>query len=374
MRPMLVIIPFNLPWDHTADYTHQTSEILSRNHTVVCYMCKEAKSVKECVIHKDKRMFLNTYKKQYLYFPLYILPFRRFRFIDRINIVINVCILRALMWWKFRREAFVKKIIWTFDPEQTFLIKQFGSSYETVYDCVDYHGGQLEKALIATCAHFFVNSHVLYRLHRKQRRDAILVPQGFRLSDFLSFSIKRRKNSKPIIGYVGGINNRLDYALLHNLVQRTPEYEYMFIGPIQTQGDKHFETTIQPQIDTLFSYANVHHVANVPKKDIPSIIERFDVAIIPYRADALYNRYSYPTKVFEYFYMGKPVVATPIDELKRYPRYVRIGATADEWMRQISNLFMSSWSDSYIHEQRRLASANSWEEKIHTIIRNIKKD
>ena len=36
--------------------------------------------------------------------------------------------------------------------------------------------------------------------------------------------------------------------------------------------------------------------------------------------------------------MGKPVVSTPIEELKAFPTFVKIGNTAEEWEKHIKTL------------------------------------
>lgn len=71
--------------------------------------------------------------------------------------------------------------------------------------------------------------------------------------------------------------------------------------------------------------------------------------------------------LFEYFYMGKPVVSTPIEELKRFPKYVKIGKDYKEWERIIEDFLSKPWPKNYQMEQRKLAEENSWENKINTI-------
>lgn len=380
---MLIVIPFDLPWEHTADYAHQTARELAKGHTVICYMQKDAQSVKEYIRHHAHSLFwVNHVHNMYLYYPLYLLPFRRFQFIELLNSSMNVFIMRTLIWIKFSTKAFYKKILWIFYPEYVWMIPIFGNSYESVYDCVDYHIGsspykkrrelvrRWEHALIQQCTYFFVNSHVLFDIHKKKRADISLVPQGFRLDVFKDGRQREKQTitTKPIIGYVGGINFRLDYSLLLQLISKTPEYLYCFVGPIQENDKIFFDAHIKAKLDRLFLLPNVQHVEALAKEEMPAIISSFDVAIIPYDAKQEFNSFCYPMKLFEYFYMGKPVVSTSIKELKRFPKFIKFGDSVEEWEKNIREFLSKSWPESYKSEQRRLAIKNSWENKVDTII------
>ena len=74
-------------------------------------------------------------------------------------------------------------------------------------------------------------------------------------------------------------------------------------------------------------------------------------------------------KLFEYFYLGKPVISTPIEELKRFPKFVKIGKTAKEWEKHIKFLLSKPWP--YQKEQKKLAKENSWKSKIEVISKII---
>ncbi len=66
-------------------------------------------------------------------------------------------------------------------------------------------------------------------------------------------------------------------------------------------------------------------------------------------------------KIFEYFYLKKPVVSTPIEELKRFQPYVKIADNADKFSKEIKKILKDGWSKEYAQKQRELAIDNSWE-------------
>jgi len=72
-------------------------------------------------------------------------------------------------------------------------------------------------------------------------------------------------------------------------------------------------------------------------------------------------------KIFEYFYPGKPVVSTPILELKRLQPYVKIAKNAEEFKEEIKKILKEGWPKEYQQKQKKMAIANSWENKIEKI-------
>lgn len=354
------IIPFLLPWDWSADYQRQTALELSKNHLVICYM------------HQENSFFLkknnNTAKYPELkniifHIPKHKIPFKRFQYIDHLNITQQILNLA---------KQNNPSLIWIFDPFFHFLTKQ--NKVTTLYDCVDYHSGssappqqQWESQLIQNANFYTVNSHILAKLHSKIRKPDAIVPQGFRIEDFKKppYTIHKFPKNKPLIGYVGAINSRMNLDILIPLIKNNPQWNFVIWGPKQIfKTDSHQQII---KINKLLNLPNIIHGCSYNKKEVPSIIKQFNVAIIPYDIKQPFNKYCYPMKLFEYFYMGKPVISTPIEELKQFSEFVKIGNTAQEWAIHIKFLLSKPWSEKNKIEQKKLAIENSWEKKIAKI-------
>ena len=89
--------------------------------------------------------------------------------------------------------------------------------------------------------------------------------------------------------------------------------------------------------------------------------------MIPYDISQDFNRYCYPMKLFEYFYLGKPVVSTDILELRNFPGLVAIGNTSDDWGKAIKKILSKEWSMKNKKLEKRLSMENSWQMKISKI-------
>jgi glycosyltransferase involved in cell wall biosynthesis len=137
-------------------------------------------------------------------------------------------------------------------------------------------------------------------------------------------------------------------------------------GPVQEAETKDIKQTNQ-QIAKLKTLNNVIFGQSTDRREIPNIIKQFDVCMIPYDTKLASVRYSYPMKLFEYFYLGKPIVSTPIVELKNLTKYVKIGRSPQEWQDLIRSVLTPTWSKQLQAEQNKMAIANSWERKISAI-------
>lgn len=381
----IIVIPFNLPWEWTTDYYNQTAITLANSgNTVICFLWQDALSLNE---HFQKKIYptvLSVYRQNiYIYRPIHILPFRRFKRISELNLVINVLIVKFLISFLNRRRH-KRQFLWIFDPGFYPLLRFFGNDYYSIYDCVDYYQGssfnkntlstikKFERSMLLKCNKVFVITNQLYKIHSNIRSQIKIVPQGFRIEQFVLCRSKSPNHGKGniIIGYIGGINDRLDYVLLLNLVKQMPKIQFTFCGQKQFLSSQ-FNYYEKNYLLKLFNFPNVQYLKNIDKTEIPNILSTFSIGIIPYNKNQSFNKYCFPMKLFEYFYMGIPVISTPIEELRRFPTYVKISSTAAEWEHNIIELLSKPWPISYKREQRKLAIANSWEQKIKVISKYI---
>lgn len=125
---------------------------------------------------------------------------------------------------------------------------------------------------------------------------------------------------RPRVGYVGGLHRHVDTELLHEVVRRMPDVQFVFVGP-KVSGDWAVEA--EP---------NAHFIGRRSYEDLPAYIDGFDACVIPYRRSA-FTETVWPTKLHEYLARGKPCVSTPLAEVELLgyaPEAVRIGRTSDE--------------------------------------------
>jgi hypothetical protein len=275
--------------------------------------------------------------------------------------------------------------LWIFDPIFWFYpkIKKIYPKVISIYDCVDYVWQKdkvlrkklqdFEKRLICGVDYFFVNSRILKKIHSKLRHPNAVVPQGFRLSDFEKPKETKIKfpRVKPIVGYVGSIDHRLDMGLLEKVFKSNRNLLFILWGPIQEKGEVSSKI-IKKRLSVFKSMSNVIVGKSNDRRELPNIISQFDVGMIPYDTTQGSVRFSYPMKVFEYFYMEKPVISTPVEELGLFPEYIKISNSFRQWKIDINSLLDKSKKQKQ-KNLRKLSVDNSWKNKITVIFNTINK-
>jgi len=384
IKKHVVIIPFNLPWEWSTDYTNQTAFVLSKKNTVVSYMWAESYSLKEYTKKRKLPTLIKRYAKNlYLFYPLFLIPGRRFPVIHFLNERMNVIFLKIFVGYLSLITKPVGKILWIFDPNNRFSIDLLGKGWKVIYDCVDYFQGTVsnpqqkavikknEARLTKEADLVTANSMVLQKYLKTLRKDVYLVPQGFRVEDFKkkATQVQSIAMPKPIIGFAGAVNHRIDYDLLLPLAQRNPSWSFVVWGPVLEREKVTEKKWVKMQ--KLLKLPNVTTGFIKDRRKLPGIFSQFDITMIPYDMSQDFNLYCYPMKLFEFFYLGKPVVSTDILELRRFPDLVKIGKSYKEWEKIINGILVKSWPQKYRQTAKRLAMANSWVKKIESISSHI---
>jgi len=172
LEKKLIIIPYDLPKNWSADFIYQTQNILFKKNLVIAFLWEEALSIKEIFLKKFNfgESFHYWQKGAGVIYirPIHLLPFRRFHSIKNFNLFLNIIWLKILIALKKINKK--GKILWLFHPDFWFLPKIFGKSYLTIYDCVDFFTSKdkeeclkrKEVKLLKNADEVFVNSNVLY--------------------------------------------------------------------------------------------------------------------------------------------------------------------------------------------------------------------
>jgi glycosyltransferase involved in cell wall biosynthesis len=160
-----------------------------------------------------------------------------------------------------------------------------------------------------------------------------------------------RQFQKPVIGYFGNIEKRIDYEMMKEVAQKNQDKNFVFAGPIQKEWVPNF----------FFNIPNIHFIGRIPYNEMPNVVKGFDVAIIPFRK---YENSAtvFPIKLFEYLGAGKPVVSTDFNPDLQYFTHslVQYCSNAKEFSDALNNALVSD--NEFLQKERiELASQHTWE-------------
>jgi glycosyltransferase involved in cell wall biosynthesis len=123
---------------------------------------------------------------------------------------------------------------------------------------------------------------------------------------------------RPVLGVVGGINAKVDLALMAEVAEQRPDWSIALVGPLGYGLD-------QGEVARLHALPNIHFTGPVPPEQVPAVIGACDVCLIPYRLTEQ-TRHVNPLKVYEYLAAGKPVVGTALPELMQFGEMVKMAS------------------------------------------------
>jgi glycosyltransferase involved in cell wall biosynthesis len=270
-----------------------------------------------------------------------------------------------------RRLQIHHPIVWTYLPTDTSLdlIKELTTDQSTViYYCVaDFsqltpHVDLLRKTeenLIKRSDLIFANSKQLAKHCGRWKTDLHVFPPGVDLERFQSngkghgerLAPNARADSRPVIGYIGGLHKFVDYDLLIAAARARPDWRWVLVGLLQVP------------IDELSELPNVSLPGFKPHQELPAYVQSFDVCLIPYLVNASTATVS-PVKLNEYLAAGKPIVSTQLPIVCEFNQTHQILSTVDnkveEFLSAIEDALRVPGDSEQIQRRRSVAALNDW--------------
>lgn len=173
----------------------------------------------------------------------------------------------------------------------------------------------------------------------------------------------------PLLGYLGGLNAKVDLVLLAEVARRRPDWTLALVGPLGYGLD-------ESALAQLRSLPNVHLVGPVPPEQVPAVIAACDVGLIPYRLTEQ-TRHVNPLKVYEYLAVGKPVVGTALPELAHLGDLVHIAAgrwpepdqpagetNVESFVAAVEAALAEADDPARAARRQAFAAANTWDHRV----------
>jgi glycosyltransferase involved in cell wall biosynthesis len=275
------------------------------------------------------------------------------------------------------RGQFKNPVQWFYDP---MAVKAFAGQMgeiATVYDCMDelsqFKGAppeirNREAELLGVADVVFTGGRRMWESKSRHNSNCHFYGCGV---DVPHFSKARSAQTvvpddiaslpKPVLGYFGVVDERIDYELLAKLARANPQWSIVMVGPV---------TKVDPAM--LPQMANLHWLGGRDYAMLPACCKGFDVCVMPFALNEA-TEYINPTKALEYMATARPIVSSAIyDVVKNFGSVVRVANSHDEFV-ELCRAATERPDKGLIDKGLEMASANSWESIVEKMEGHIAK-
>lgn len=167
----------------------------------------------------------------------------------------------------------------------------------------------------------------------------------------------------PRIGYVGSVHPELDWALIAELAQRRPAWQFVLIGPPQKTDLLH----ANPAYQACCRLANVHLLGKKHRSLVPAYLLNMDVNTLLYRPSTeSWTHVAYPLKLHEYFASGHPVVSVGLPTIREFEPLLVFADSAHQWEHELK-CAIESPDPQQSAQRRAVAAQNSWDHRVEVL-------
>lgn len=188
--------------------------------------------------------------------------------------------------------------------------------------------------------------------------------------DFNRWNIGRNPRPKPEIGYMGVMAHWFDVGVIHHLMQQR-EYQIRLAGSMTAENKQR----LFGQVSDLRRSTNYMGIVDYEK--LPQMTQHWTVGLIPFREMEL-TQATDPNKLYEYYALGLPVVATDLRELRylasTIPDEIKPvllpSGKGVKWHRAILDEINSNTPEK-MAARKQWASENTWELRFDRLMGNL---
>jgi glycosyltransferase involved in cell wall biosynthesis len=154
---------------------------------------------------------------------------------------------------------------------------------------------------------------------------------------------------RPLYGYIGVVDERIDYGLVEKLAEKNAAGSVVMIGP-WTKVDA----------ATFPRRENLHWLGQREYGRLPAYAKGFDVCLMPFALNEA-TEFINPTKALEYMATGRPIVSTAIEDvIVQFEDVVKVARTREEFVLRCERAAKLP-NVVAIRRGLKLAKANTWE-------------
>jgi len=260
---------------------------------------------------------------------------------------------------------FEQPVQWFYDPMALRAFNGHMGEILTVYDCMDELSKfatvppeiiDRERELLARANVVFTGGRKLFESKSRFNDNCHFYGCGVEWEHFgqaldqnIEVPTEMRDIRKPVLGYFGVVDERMDYELLEKLADANPHWSIAMVGPTLKVDEKGI-----PQ------RPNLHWLGQRPYSDLPAFCKAFDLCLMPFALNEA-TEFINPTKALEYMATGRPIISTAVpDVVRNFGSIIKIARNIDDFI-SLCKQALEERDETIIKAGLALARENSWD-------------
>ena len=269
---------------------------------------------------------------------------------------------------------FDSPVQWFYDPMAVTAFAGHLNECAIVYDCMDelslFRGSPPEmvrrdRELLAVADVVFAGGPKICRAKRQLNANCFSFGCGVDAKHFarardpkLPLPADVRDLTHPIYGYIGVVDERIDYDLLAALADAS-NGSVVMVGP---------STKVDPA--TFPRRANLHWLGGRDYAELPAYAKSFEVCLMPFALNKA-TEFINPTKALEYMGTGKPIVSTRVEDVvMQFSEVVLIAESHSDFVAKAARCSIRP-DQGRIKRGFELVKRNSWESIVWQLEKHI---
>jgi beta-glucosidase/6-phospho-beta-glucosidase/beta-galactosidase/glycosyltransferase involved in cell wall biosynthesis len=226
---------------------------------------------------------------------------------------------------------------WFYDPMAAPCFISKVDATGIVYDCMDelsqfkFAPPELrirERMLLEAADVVFAGGHKLWQSKSRHNANAHFYGCGVDVSHFSQARAEQTKVPfdldfvhRPILGYFGVIDERLDYELITKLAETDPNWSIVMIGPV-----------VKVDPNALPNRTNIYWLGRRDYSQLPAYTKAFTACMMPFALNEA-TEFINPTKALEYMATGRPIISSAVpDVVTNFSEVVKVAQTHENFI------------------------------------------